>query len=93
MFKKSLLQLISINNFKFLSISQTTSIRIEHSSSNTENLFVSNFKIADLFLITEKRKTSQKSENSKHLFNFSSHLKLQYKLYGLIYHFYYVRLP
>jgi len=52
MFKKSLLQLISINNFKFLSISQTTSIRIEHSSSNTENLFVSNFKIADLFLIT-----------------------------------------
>ena len=30
-------------------ISQTTSVRLEHSSSNAENLFVSNFKIADYF--------------------------------------------
>jgi len=30
-------------------ISQTTSIRLEHSSSNAENSFVSNFKIAVYF--------------------------------------------
>jgi len=30
-------------------ISQTTSIRLEHSSSNAENSFVNNFKIADYF--------------------------------------------
>jgi len=31
-------------------IKQMTSIRIEHSSSNAKNSFVSNFKIADYFL-------------------------------------------
>jgi len=31
-------------------ISQTTSVRLEHSSSNAENSFVSNFKIAGYFL-------------------------------------------
>jgi len=31
-------------------IGQTTSIRLEHSSSNAENLFVSNFKISYYFL-------------------------------------------
>jgi len=30
-------------------IRQTTSIRLEHSSSNAENSFVSNFKISDYF--------------------------------------------
>ena len=30
-------------------LSQTTSIRFEHSSSNAEKSFVSNFKIADYF--------------------------------------------
>jgi len=30
-------------------IRQMTSIRLEHSSSNAENSFVSNFKIADYF--------------------------------------------
>jgi len=30
-------------------ISQTTSIRFEHSSSNAENSFVNNFKIAEYF--------------------------------------------
>ena len=30
-------------------IRQTTSIRLEHSSSNAENSFVSNFKISEYF--------------------------------------------
>ena len=34
--------------FKYF-IRQTTSIRLEHLSSNAENSFVSNFKIADYF--------------------------------------------
>ena len=34
--------------FKFF-LSQTTSLRLERSSSNAENSFVNNFKIADYF--------------------------------------------
>jgi len=33
-------------------ISQTTSMRLEHSSSNVENTFVRNFKIAGYFFQT-----------------------------------------
>jgi len=36
----------SFNSF----ISQTTSIRYEHWSSNAKNLFISNFKISDYLL-------------------------------------------
>ena len=35
-------------HFKYF-ISQTTSIMLEHSSSNAENSFVNHFKIADYF--------------------------------------------
>jgi len=47
-------------------ISQTTSIRLEHSSSNAENSFVNNFKIAHYFFklrlrVTIVCKTSQHS--------------------------------
>jgi len=50
-------------SFKYF-IGQTTSIRLEHSSSNAENSFVNNFKIAHYFFklpVTIVRNTSQPS--------------------------------
>jgi len=45
---KILLTAVKHQRFKYL-INQTTSTTLEHSSSNAENSFVSNFKIADYF--------------------------------------------
>jgi len=43
--------LVTVDKYQRLNslIRQRTSIRLEHSSSNAENSFVSNFKIADCF--------------------------------------------
>jgi len=45
---KILLTVDKHQRFKYF-INQTTSIMFEHSSSNAENSFVNNFKVADYF--------------------------------------------